>query len=126
MVLKKIIGKRSRILVCGQAKNGPALSFLKNMSTFVKEFNEKTKQDLGKVVNIKILTFIDGTYSWTVREATSSYLLKNLLKEKKKLSRADIENLSEKIIEYMNTEDKKKAYKILLGTAKSAKIEVIE
>ena len=69
--------RRSRVqLVCGQAKPGAGLAFLKNMALFCKEFNEKTKNRVGEVVSVEITIYKNGSYEYNVGTSPSVYLLK--------------------------------------------------
>lgn len=126
MVVKKKIGIRSRQLIAGKEKNGPKLAFLKNMNLFVKEFNEKTKEREGEVLTTKITLFGDGTYTFDIKGTPTSTLIKKIAGEKKEITKEQLLDLVKKILGYSNTDNISKAYKTLLGTAKSAQIKVID
>ncbi|CAJ0747818.1 268_t:CDS:2, partial [Entrophospora sp. SA101] len=95
----------------------------KIMGTFCREFNEKTKgAESGKIVNVKIKVFADGTYEFEVKGKITSDLIKKVAGEKKIISQAELKKIAEMQLPYLNTEDLAKAQKTIAGTAKSAEI----
>lgn len=126
MAIKKKVGVRVRQLVCGKEKNGPKLAFLKNMNLFVKEFNEKTKEKSGEIITVRIILFNDNTYSYNLKATPNSILIKRIAGEKKEITQKQLEDLAEECLETLNTDDISKAYKILLGTARSSHIRIID
>ena len=112
--------RRSRIqLVCGQAKPGASLAFLKNMALFCREFNEKTKERNGELVNVEIVVYPDKSHKYFIGTSPSSYLIKKAIGEKKEISQADLERVAKEIMPSLNTEDIEQAKKIVTGTVKS-------
>ncbi|CAJ0840988.1 6109_t:CDS:2, partial [Entrophospora sp. SA101] len=109
-------------LPCGQAKPEKKIASLgKIMGTFCREFNEKTKgAESGKIVNVKIKVFADGTYEFEVKGKITSDLIKKVAGEKKIISQAELKKIAEMQLPYLNTEDLAKAQKTIAGTAKSA------
>lgn len=139
---KEKIGTRNLQLICGQAKPGANLSFLKNMVLFCKEFNndEKIKNRRGELVNVKIVVYDDKSYEYNIGTSPSTYLLKNRPnnykelkkeerkktqeKEKKEIPPAELEEIARKMMPSLNTDDIEKAKKIVAGTARSAGIKI--
>jgi ribosomal protein L11 len=78
---------RTLRLICGQAKPGASLSFLKNMMQFCREFNndEKVKNRTGELVNVEIIVYEDKSYKYNVGNSPSIYLLKNRRSDYKEL-----------------------------------------
>ena len=112
--------RRSRIqLVCGQAKPGASLAFLKNMALFCREFNEKTKERNGELVNVEIVVYPDKSHKYFIGTSPSSYLIKKAIGEKKEISQADLERVAKEIMPSLNTNDIEQAKKIVTGTVKS-------
>lgn len=133
--MKEIIRRSSVQLVCGQARPGQSLAFLKNMAGFCKEFNEKTKNRNGEIVSVKINVYGDKSYEYEVGTCPSIYLLKNRSinykalkkderkkaqeKERKEISAVELEKIAREKLPYLNTDDLEKAKKIVAGTARS-------
>jgi len=140
---KKII-RRSKIwLICGQAKPGASLSFLKNMAQFCKEFNnnEEVKKRNGEIVDVEIIVYEDGSIKYNIGTPPSVYLLKNrrsdykqlkskgsggkedrkkaLESERKEISEAELEKIAREKMPSLNTDDLEKAKKIVRGTLRS-------
>jgi len=122
---KKIIRRSGIQLVCGQAKPGASLAFLKNMALFCREFNEKTKDMIGNPVNVEIEVYADNSYKYTIGRTPTSYLLKKTIGDKKEISSADLEKIAKEVMPSLNTEDIEKARKIVAGTARSAGVKLI-
>ncbi|KLL04102.1 MAG: 50S ribosomal protein L11 [Mycoplasmataceae bacterium CE_OT135] len=125
--MQKKVSRNDRIqLPCGQAKPEKKIASLgKIMGTFCREFNEKTKQiESGKIVNVKIKVFSDGTYKFDVKGGITSDLIKKAAGEKKIISQEQLKKIAETQLPYLNTEDLAKAQKTIAGTAKSAGIKI--
>jgi len=122
---KKIIRRSGIQLVCGQAKPGASLAFLKNMALFCREFNEKTKDMIGNPVNVEIEVYADNSYKYTIGRTPTSYLLKKTIGDKKEISSADLEKIAKEVMPSLNTENIEKARKIVAGTARSAGVKLI-
>jgi large subunit ribosomal protein L11 len=141
---KKIIRQSTIQLISGQAKPGVNLTFLgKKMALFCKEFNnnEKAKEKSGKLVNVEVTVYNDENYEYKIGTPPIIYLLKNrrsdfktlskderkkeLEKERKEISSAELERIAQEMMPSLNTEDLEKAKKIVIGTARSINIKVI-
>lgn len=118
--MKKEVVRRSGIqLICGQTKPGARLAFLKNMALFCREFNEKTKNKDGELINVEIVVYADKSYDYTIGTPPSSYLIKKMIGEKKEITSTELEKITKEIITSFNTEDIEKAKKIVVGTVRS-------
>lgn len=106
-------------LVCGQAKPGASLAFLKNMVLFCREFNEKTKERNGELVNVEITVYPDKSHKYVIGTPPSSYLIKKALGEKKEITQTELEQVAKEIMPSLNTEDIEQAKKIVAGTLRS-------
>ncbi len=138
---REVIRKSNVYLVC-PAKPGPSLTFLgkSNMPKFVREFNEKVKNENGKYVKVEIKLFQNGTYEFKIKSSPLIYKLLNrpdnyaLLKkdEKKKLrekdrkeiSQEELQELAHQMLPFLNTTDLTKAQKIVVGTANSLGMKI--
>jgi large subunit ribosomal protein L11 len=126
--MKKDVIRRSNIqLVCGQAKPGANLAFLKNMAVFCRDFNEKTKNLSAEPVNVEITVYSDKTYGYMIKNVPSSYLIKKLLgsRDDKKISSQEIKDILKKVIVSMNTNDEEMAFRTISGTARSFGLKVV-
>jgi len=101
---------------------------------FCKAYNEKTKERAGEIVPVLITIFEDRSFTFiTKTPPTSSLILSKIGKEKGsgepnkekigKLSKKDLEEIAQKKLEDLNTNDVKQAIKIIAGTAKSMGVE---
>lgn len=122
---KKIIRRSGIQLVCGQAKPGASLAFLKNMALFCREFNEKTKDKIGVLVNVEIEVYIDNSYGYVIGSTPSSYLLKKTIGDKKEITSAELEKIAQEIMPIFNTNNLEKATKTVAGTARSFGVKII-
>ncbi|WNE41132.1 MAG: 50S ribosomal protein L11 [Mycoplasmataceae bacterium] len=112
--------RRSRIqLVCGQAKPGASLAFLKNMALFCREFNDKTKDRNGELVSVEITVFPDKSHKYVIGTSPSSYLIKKTLGDKKEITQLELEKVAREIMPNLSTADMEKAKKIVVGTIRS-------
>ena len=128
--------RRSRIqLVCGQAKPGASLAFLKNMALFCREFNEKTRSRNGELVNVEIVVYTDKSYEYSVGASLGVYLLKDRHsdykklkkdekikareKERKEFSEELLTKVAQEIMPSLNTEEIEQAKKVVIGTIRS-------
>jgi len=117
--MKKEI-RRSKIqLVCGQAKPGASLAFLKNMALFCREFNEKTKERNGELVNVEIIVYQDKSHNYVIGTSPSSHLIKKAIGEKKEITQKELEKIAKEIMPSLNTEDLERAKKVVSGTVRS-------
>ena len=123
---KEKTGTRNIQLICGQARPGANLAFLKAMPIFCKEFNEKTKDKNGEPVNVKIITYKDGSYEYKIGTPPSSHLIKKILGERKEINQVELEKIAQEIMINLNTENIERAKKIVAGTVRSfGRIKVI-
>nr|CAG8476492.1 5881_t:CDS:2 [Entrophospora candida] len=108
MAKKEIIRRSGIQLICGQAKPGANLAFLKNMALFCKEFNnnEKVKKRMGELVNVEIIVYEDKSYEYNIGVSP-------------KISEAELEKIAQKMMPSLNTDDIEKAKKIVKGTMRS-------
>jgi large subunit ribosomal protein L11 len=112
--------RRSRIqLVCGQAKPGASLAFLKNMALFCREFNDKTKERNGELVSVEITVYPDKSHEYVIGATPSSHLIKKTLGDKKEITQSELEKIAQEMMTKLSTDDLEKAKKIVAGTIRS-------
>ena len=137
---KKLI-TQIKLQITGGAANpappiGPALGqHGVNIQAFCKEFNEKTADKKGDVVPVVINVYEDRSFSFIMKVAPASELIKkaagipkgsgNPLKEKVgKITRVQVREIAEKKMPDLNANDIDAAMKIIEGTARQMGVVV--
>ncbi len=117
---------------------GPALgSAGVNIMAFCKEFNAKTQGQAGDVLPVVITVYMDKTFTFITRKPPVAEMLKKSCGIEKgsgvpnrdkvaKITRAQARKVAEAKIEDMNARDLEMATNIVLGTARSMGIQLVE
>lgn len=117
---------------------GPALSQHRvNIGQFINDFNEKTRDQMGVPLPVEVSIFQDGSYSFDVKSPPASYLLKQAAQIAKgsgetgketagSVTREQVREIVEQKKEDLNARDMEAAEQIIMGTARSCGIEVVE
>ncbi|WP_027123760.1 50S ribosomal protein L11 [Mycoplasmoides pirum] len=134
---KKEITRIAKIeLIGGQAKPGPALASIGiNMAEFTKQFNDKTKDRMGKVVPCVITAFNDKSFTFVLKTTPTTMLLKEAAKIEKGAKNPKTDKVGKiskeaaiKIAEYkmpdLNANDLDAALRLVAGTAKQMGLEI--
>ena len=104
---------------------------------FCKEFNAKTQGNAGDVLPVVITVYADKSFTFITRKPPVPQLLKKALGVEKgsavpnrdkvaKITRDQARKIAEQKIEDMNANDLDAATNIVLGTARSMGIELVE
>lgn len=116
---------------------GPALGAAGvNIMAFCKEFNAKTQGMGGDILPTVITVYVDKTFSFITKKSPVAELLKKLLGIAKgsavpnrdkvaKITRSQARKIAEEKMQDMNAADLEMATNIVLGTARSMGIELI-
>ncbi|MBL7198502.1 MAG: 50S ribosomal protein L11 [Candidatus Omnitrophica bacterium] len=139
---KKVVVQIKLYVPAGQANPappvGPALGqHGVNIMQFCKSFNEQTKEKEGLILPVVISVYEDKKFDFIIKSPPSSVLIKracNLAKAsglagKEKIGSITMKQVREIIKQKMqdlNTVDEAQAEKIIMGTARSMGVEVIE
>ena len=108
-----------------------------NIMSFCKGFNEKTRGQKDKQFRVEMYVYEDKTFDFFVKEPSVSYLIKkavNLKSGAKKpglelvanIKKSQIEEIAKQKLEEFNTQDLSSASNMIVGTARSMGIKVIE
>ena len=138
---KEVVAQIKLYVPGGQANPappvGPALGqHGVNIVMFCKQFNERTKGREGFILPAIITIYKDKSFDFVVKSPPSSVLIKkaaNLAKAsgqagKEKIasvSRKQVEEIARQKMEDLNTTNVQQAIKIVMGTARSMGIEVV-
>lgn len=105
-----------------------------NIGEFVKQFNDKTRDQMGDILPVEISVMDDRSFSFVVKVSPASRLILKWLKLEKgsqkppskvgTLTKAQVREIAEKKMPDLNTTDVAQAEKIIAGTARSMGIDV--
>lgn len=139
---KEITGYVNLVIPAGAANPsppvGPALGQKGvNIMAFCKEFNEKTKDRAGWNIPVVITVYKDKSFTFITKQPPATDLIKrkagvksgsdNPLKNKVgKITRAQVMEIVDQKIEDMNTTNREQAAKIIIGSARSMGIDVVD
>jgi len=107
-----------------------------NIAEFCKQYNDRTKDQVGNVVPAELTVYKDRTFTFILKTPpVSQLLLKELKKEKGsgepnknkigKVSSAAVKKIAEIKMKDLNTNSVESAMKTVAGTARSMGIEVM-
>ena len=117
---------------------GPALGqHGVNIGQFVSQFNERTKEFNGVIVPVEISVYADRSFDFIIKSPPASVLLKIEAgvaqgsgvpnKEKVgKVTKAQVRKIAQTKIKDLNAYDLEHADRIIMGTARSMGIDVVD
>lgn len=115
---------------------GPALgAHGVNIAEFVKQFNDRTRDQMGMILPVVINVYKDRTFDFVLKSPPASVLLKKAAKIEKgagwvgtevagTVTRADLEEIAEIKKNDLNARDIDHACRIIAGTARSMGLNV--
>lgn len=139
---KKVIGMIKLQIPAGKATPappvGPALGqHGLNIMEFCKTFNEKTQKQEGLIIPVVISIYQDRSYSFITKTPPAAVLLKRAAGIAKgsaepnktkvaQVSMSQVEEIAKMKMPDLNANNAEMAQRIILGTARSMGLEVVE
>ena len=139
---KKITANLKLRIPAGRASDGPPVGstlgqYGLNMMDFINPFNDQTKDLQGSDVIVHLQIFEDRTFTFNVIGEPVDDLIRKALNIKKgtgnphkekvgKLSQAQLTEIAEKKMSFLNANDIEAAKKVIAGTARSMGVEIEE
>jgi len=139
-VAQKVVGFIKLQIPAGKATPappvGPALGqHGVNIMAFTKDFNERTKNDIGLVIPVVITVYADRSFSFITKTPPAAVLIKKACKietasgtpnkvKVAKISRADLKKIAETKMPDLNASSIDAAMSMIAGTARSMGITV--
>ena len=117
---------------------GPALgAHGLNISDFVKQFNDRTRDQMGTIIPVEISVYKDRSFDFILKSPPAAVLLKKAAGVEKgtgvagtelvgSVTRAQVEEIANIKMKDLNARDLDHACRIIAGTARSAGIEVAD
>ena len=139
---QKIIGYIKLQIPAGKANPappvGPALGqHGVNIMAFTKEFNERTKNDMGLIIPVVITVYADRSFSFVTKTPPAAVLIKKACgiesgsgvpnKTKvAKITKEQVQKIAEQKMPDLNAYSIESAMSMIAGTARSMGVEVVD
>ncbi len=107
-----------------------------NIMAFTKEFNERTKNDVGLIIPVVITIYADRSFSFVTKTPPAAVLIKKACGVEKgsgvpnktkiaQITRDQIKTIAEQKMQDLNAASLDAAISMIAGTARSMGVEVI-
>lgn len=108
-----------------------------NIMAFVKEYNERTAQQVGTIIPVEITIYEDKSFTFITKTPPVTDLIKkainldkgspNQRKQKAgRISRAQLREIAQTKLKDLNANDLEGAERMIMGSARSMGVEVID
>ena len=108
-----------------------------NIMAFTKEFNDKTKDDMGTIIPVVITIYADRSFTFITKTPPAAVMIKKACSIEKgsgvpnknkvaKITKAKIEEIAKHKMPDLNASSLESAMSMIAGTARSMGIEVAE
>ena len=139
---QKVVGYIKLQIPAGKATPappvGPALGqHGVNIMAFTKEFNERTKKDVGMVIPVVITVYADRSFSFITKTPPAAVLIKKAInletasgepnkKKVGKITRKQLEEIANIKMPDLNAANLDAAVSMIAGTCRSMGVEVVD
>ncbi len=139
---QKVVGLVKLQIPAGKATPAPPVGSVLgpygiNIMGFTKEFNEKTKNDMGLIIPVVITIYADRSFTFITKTPTAAVLIKKTLGIEKasgepnknkvaKITRDQLQKIAEQKAPDLNAGSVEAAISMIAGTARSMGIEVVD
>ena len=140
MAAKKVLTTLKLTLKAAEATPAPPVGSALgqhgvNIMEFVKAYNDRTAEMKGQIVPAVITIFEDRSFTFDIKKAPVSSMIKSELKLEKgsgttpkdtvgTLTSSQVEKIAKEKLVDLNTDDLEAAKKIIVGTAKSMGVKI--
>ena len=139
---QKVVGYIKLQIPAGKATPappvGPALGqHGVNIMGFTKEFNERTKNDIGMIIPVVITVYADRSFTFITKTPPAAVLIKKACgletasgepnkKKVAKITKEQVQKIAEQKMPDLNAANVESAMRMIAGTARSMGIEVVD
>ena len=139
---QKVVGLIKLQIPAGKATPappvGPALGqHSVNIMAFTKEFNERTKNDIGMIIPVVITVYADRSFTFITKTPPAAVLIKKAVGIDKasgepnknkvaKITREQLQKIAEQKAPDLNAASVEAAVSMIAGTARSMGVEVVD
>ena len=139
---QKVVGYIKLQIPAGKATPappvGPALGqHGVNIMGFTKEFNERTKNDIGMIIPVVITVYADRSFTFITKTPPAAVIIKKACglesasgepnkKKVAKITKEQVQKIAEQKMPDLNAANVESAMRMIAGTARSMGIEVVD